>query len=144
MGRCKTHQRTSNKINRIETVYWLSDFERIFQEVATQCDTFYFNTNEHYRQAVETQTREDRFIAQCKANYPAHKVAKSNPILQQLRAVKAAEEINQIQTACDITEKGFRRLLHFVQPEFGNMKLKQNCRTNSYAIVQKVLPIPLL
>ena len=84
--------------------------------MATQCDTFYFNTNEHYRQAVETQTREDRFIAQCKANYPAHKVAKSNPILQQLRAVKGAAEIDQIQTACDITEKGFRRLLHFVQP----------------------------
>ncbi len=106
----------ATKLTGIETVYWLSDFERVFQELATQCDTFYFNTNEHYRQAVETQTREDRFIARCKANYPAHKVAKSNPILQQLRAVKAAAEIDQIQTACDITEKGFRRLLHFVQP----------------------------
>lgn len=106
----------ATKLTGVETVYWLSDFERVFQELATQCDTFYLNTNEHYRQAVETQTREDRFIAQCKANYPAHKVAKSNPILQQLRAVKAAVEIDQIQTACDITEKGFRRLLHFVQP----------------------------
>ena len=104
------------KLTGIETVYWLSDFERVFQELATQCDTFYFNTNEHYRQAVETQTREYRFIAQCKANYPAHKVAKSNSILQQLRAVKAAVEIDQIKNACDITEKGFRRLLNFVQP----------------------------
>ena len=112
----KLAKEQATKLTGIETVYWLSDFERIFQELATQCDTFYFNTNEHYRQAVETQTREDRFIAQCKSNYPAHKVAKSNPILQQLRAVKAAEEINQIQTACDITEKGFRRLLQFVQP----------------------------
>jgi Xaa-Pro aminopeptidase len=106
----------ATKLTGIETVYWLSDFERVFQELATQCDTFYFNTNEHYRQAVETQTREDRFIAQCKANYPAHKVAKSNSILQQLRAVKAAVEIDQIKNACDITEKGFRRLLNFVQP----------------------------
>ena len=111
----KLSKEQATKLTGIETVYWLSDFERVFQELATQCDTFYFNTNEHYRQAVETQTREDRFIAQC-INYPAHKVAKSNPILQQLRAVKAVEEIDQIQTACDITEKGFRRLLNFVQP----------------------------
>ena len=106
----------ATKLTGIETVYWLSDFKQIFQELSTQCDTFYFNTNEHYRQSVKTQTREDRFIAQCKADYPAHKVAKSNPILQQLRAVKAAVEITQIQTACDITEKGFRRILDFVQP----------------------------
>ena len=100
----------------IETVYWLSDFKRVFQELATQCDTFYFNTNEHYRQAVETQTREDRFIAACKKEYPAHNVAKSNPILQKLRSVKAVVEIDQIQRACNITEKGFRRLLPFVKP----------------------------
>ncbi|MGB2476119.1 MAG: aminopeptidase P family protein [Flavobacteriaceae bacterium] len=100
----------------IETIYWVHEFDRVFQELSVQCDTFYFNTNEHYRQAVETQTREDRFIENCKANYPAHGVAKSNPILQQLRAVKAEEEIAQIQRACDITEKGFRRLLSFVKP----------------------------
>ena len=137
----KLTKEQATKLTGIETVYWLSDFERIFQEVATQCDTFYFNTNEHYRQAVETQTREDRFIAQCKANYPAHKVAKSNPILQQLRAVKAAEEINQIQTACDITEKGFRRLLQFVQPgvweyeieaEFSHEFLKNRSKRFAY------------
>ena len=112
----KLSKEQATKLTGIGTVYWLSDFERVFQELSTQCDTFYFNTNEHYRQSVETQTREDRFIAQCKVDYPAHQVAKSNPILQQLRSIKAPEEVAQIQTACDITEKGFRRLLHFVQP----------------------------
>lgn len=103
-------------LSGIETVYWVDDFKRIFQELSTQCDTFYFNTNEHYRQKVETQTREDRFIDWCKATYPAHKTNKSNPILQKLRAVKDPEEIKQIQQACDITEKGFRRLLSFIKP----------------------------
>ncbi|MGB1448770.1 MAG: aminopeptidase P family protein [Flavobacteriaceae bacterium] len=112
----KLSKEQATQLTGIETVYWLSDFTRIFQELSTQCDTFYFNTNEHYRQAVETQTREDRFIAACKTKYPAHQVAKSNPILQELRAVKSPEEIAQIQTACSITEKGFRRLLNFVRP----------------------------
>ncbi len=103
-------------LSGIQTVYWLQDFERVFQELSTQCDTFYLNTNEHYRQAVETQTREDRFIRWCKEKYPAHSTGKSNPILQQLRSVKAEEEIEQIQQACDITEKGFRRVLSFIQP----------------------------
>ena len=106
----------ATQLTGIETVYWLSEFDRVFQELATQCSTFYFNTNEHYRQAVETETREDRFIKKCKAAFPAHHVAKSNPILQQLRAVKAPEEINQIKQACSITEKGFRRILNFVRP----------------------------
>ena len=106
----------ATQLTGIETVYWLNEFDRVFQELATQCSTFYFNTNEHYRQAVETETREDRFIKKCKAAFPAHHVAKSNPILQQLRAVKAPEEINQIQQACSITEKGFRRILNFVRP----------------------------
>jgi hypothetical protein len=35
----------------------------------------YFNTNEHYRQAVEMQTR-DRFILKTKAQYPAHSMLK--------------------------------------------------------------------
>lgn len=100
----------------IQTIHWVDDFERIFFELAAQCDTFYFNKNEHYRAAVETQTREDRFIEWAKKNYPAHQTARSNPILQQLRAIKSKEEIQQIAHACTITEKGFRRILPFVKP----------------------------
>ena len=100
----------------IQTVFWIQEFDRFLNQLSAYNDTFYFNTNEHYRQAVETETREDRFIKKCKNQYPAHRVAKSNPILQKLRSIKAAEEIDQIQKACDITEKGFRRLLKFVKP----------------------------
>lgn len=100
----------------ITTVYWLQDFDKVFYEIMTQCDTVYFNTNEHYRANVETETREDRFIKKTKATFPAHSWAKSNPILQRLRAVKHPIEIDLIQTACTITEKGFRRVLNFIKP----------------------------
>ncbi|WP_271769973.1 aminopeptidase P family protein [Aquimarina algiphila] len=104
------------EVSGIKTVYWLQDLEKIFFEVMTQCETVYVNTNEHYRSNVETETREDRFTKWWKAKYPAHTVAKSNPILQRLRSVKDAIEIDLMQTACNITEKGFRRLLGFVKP----------------------------
>ncbi len=104
------------KTSGIKTVYWLQDMEKIMFELMTQCETVYINTNEHYRANVETETREDRFTKWLKDKYPAHTVAKSNPILQRLRSVKEQAELDLIQKACDITEKGFKRILGFVKP----------------------------
>ena len=100
----------------VKTVYWLKEFDKIFFELMTQAETIYFNTNEHYRANVETETREDRFIKKTKAQFPAHSWAKSNPILQRLRSVKDPIELDIMQQACNITEKGFRRILDFVKP----------------------------
>ena len=113
----KLNKEKTYELSGIKTVYWLEDFKDIFQELSTQCNKFYFNTNEHYRQAVETETREDRFIKWCKNQYPAHNLAKSNPILQKLRSVKDDQEITQIKKACDITEKAMRRVISFLKPD---------------------------
>ena len=104
------------EVSGIKTVFWLTDFEKILKEVMAYSEIIYINTNEHYRASVETETREARFVKWWKNNYPAHQVAKSNPILQRIRSVKESEELDLIQTACNITEKGFRRVLNFVQP----------------------------
>lgn len=112
----KLTKEKATEVSGIGAIYWLSDFDKVFFDLMTEANTIYLNTNEHYRQAVETQTREDRFIQECKRKFPAHSVAKSNPILQQIRGVKEPEEIDLMQEACNITEKGFRRVLEFVQP----------------------------
>lgn len=104
------------EVSGIKNVQWLSSFHQTLKDLMAYADTMYINTNEHYRSAVETETREDRFIKWWKKTYPAHKVEKSNPILQKLRSIKEPEEIDLIQHACNITEKGFRRILGFVQP----------------------------
>ncbi len=100
----------------IKTVYWLQDMEKVMFELMTQSETMYINTNEHYRASVETETREDRFTKWLKDKYPAHNVAKSNSILQRLRSVKDQIELDLMQNACDITEKGVRRVLDYVKP----------------------------
>lgn len=112
----KYSKEEATKVSGIKTIYWLSEFKKVFYDLMTEAETIYFNTNEHYRQSVELESREDRFIKKCKADFPAHKWEKSNQILQQMRGVKESEEIEIIQTACDITEKGFRRILPFVKP----------------------------
>ena len=100
----------------IQSIYWLDDFETIFSKLMTNVDKVYFNNNNHYRKAVEMQTREDRFLIWLKSNYPEHKIEYSFPIMEKLRGVKEPEEIELIQKACDITEKGFRRVLKFLKP----------------------------
>jgi len=120
----KLNKEKAFETSGIKTIYWLQDMEKIMFEIMTQCDTVYINTNEHYRANVETETREDRFTKWLKNKYPAHSVAKSNPILHSLRSVKESIEIDLIQKACDITEKGFRRILSFVKPNVWEFEIE--------------------
>lgn len=101
----------------IEKVYWLHEMEKVLFELMTQAERVYVNTNEHYRASVETETRDARFIKWMQKKYPAHTYDRCQPILQELRSVKEPEEIALIQKACDITEKGFKRVLGFIKPD---------------------------
>jgi len=74
------------------------------------------NSNEHTRRSTDTQTAEDRFNLRLRNAYPLHNIMRSAPFMHHIRSVKSAVEIDLIQKACDITEKGFRRLLKFVKP----------------------------
>lgn len=100
----------------IKTVYWLNQFPTVFKQLMAEAQGIYLNTNEHLRANTEVETREDRFIKQVKTDYPAHQVYKSAPILHKIRSIKESVELALMQTACDITEKGFRRVLDFVKP----------------------------
>jgi len=100
----------------IKTVYWLNQFPTVFKQLMAEAQGIYLNTNEHLRAKTEVETREDRFIKQVKTDYPAHQVRKSAPILHKIRSIKEAVELDLMQTACDVTEKGFRRVLDFVKP----------------------------
>jgi Xaa-Pro aminopeptidase len=99
----------------IKTVYWLQQFDTILKQLMAEATGVYINTNEHLRADTTVQTREDRFVLKLKNDYPAHQVYKSAPILHAIRSVKEKIELDLLQTACNITEKGIRRLLPFIK-----------------------------
>jgi len=103
-------------VSGITKIYWLNEFKTIFRSLMAEAETVYLNTNEHVRAVVETETREARFVKWCMAEYPVHKFERSAPLMHNLRAIKQDTEIELIQQACNITEKGFRRLLDFIKP----------------------------
>lgn len=104
-------------VSGIQSIYWLSEFHTVFNTLMGYCSGAYLNTNEHSRAVVEVETRDARFIKWCMAKYPLHSYHRAAPIMQNLRAVKSSEEVALIQEACNLTEKGFRRILNFVRPE---------------------------
>ena len=112
----KLNKEQAFETSGIKSVFWLDEFEKVLFEVMSQAQAVYLNTNEHYRANVATETREARFVKWCQEKYPAHTYLRSQPILQRLRSVKEPEEIALIQQACNITEKGFRRILKFTKP----------------------------
>ena len=100
----------------IKNVYWLNQLETILKVITAQADNIYINTNEHTRANTTVETREDRFIKKIKGDYPAHCFKKSAQILHRIRSVKEPIEIDLMQKACQITEKGVRRILSFIEP----------------------------
>jgi Xaa-Pro aminopeptidase len=112
----KLTKEKATEVSGIKTVYWLKDFHKIFNQLMADADNVYLNTNEHLRANTEVETREDRFIKWCKENFPAHSYKRSSPIMHEIRAVKHPVELDLMQKACKITEKGFRRLLDFIKP----------------------------
>ena len=112
------------EVSGIKTVYWLQDLNKVMAELMAQSDTVHINTNEHYRASTETETREDRFTKWLLKKYPAHKVEKSNPILQRLRSIKDPIELDLLQKACNITEKGMRLVLKYVKPGISEYEIE--------------------
>lgn len=106
----------ATELSGIDTVYWTSQFDQIFHALTTEAEIIYLNQNEHLRASSPVETREDRFRKTCQSKYPLHKFDRIAPIMRKLRPIKSQLEIDTIQHACNITEKGFRRLLNFIKP----------------------------
>jgi Xaa-Pro aminopeptidase len=112
----KLTKEQATEVSGIKTVYWLSDFNKIFFSLMAEANAVYLNTNEHLRATIEVETCDARFLKWCKEKFPLHTYERSAPIMHRLRSVKSKTEIDLIQQACNITEKGFRRILQFIKP----------------------------
>ncbi|MBL8015864.1 MAG: aminopeptidase P family protein [Ignavibacteria bacterium] len=103
-------------VSGIESVMGLSRFYDVLHDILCNTENVYLNTNDHDRASNEVETRDMRFIRQLMKKYPLHNYFRISPLLYSLRAVKAPEEVELLQHACDLTGKGFNRVLKFVKP----------------------------
>ena len=113
----KLTKKEAQEISGIKTVMWNNNFENILNLILAESNEIYLDKNEHIRSSTKIQTPQDRFILDIQRRYSSYKIKRSYPILSDLRMIKNKTEINLIQKACEITEKGFRRILGYVQPD---------------------------
>lgn len=106
----------AREISGVQSIFWLSQFENIFASLLFQAKAVYLNSNEHLRASRQVETRDDRFGKWCRDKYPIHQYERAQPILHAIRVIKSDFEVRQLQTAVDITEQAFRRILKFVKP----------------------------
>ena len=112
----KHNKLDARKISGIKNVQWLSEFPGTFRALMCEAESAYLNSNEHKRATVKVETRDDRFIRDCRHDFPLHNLRRLAPLLHELRVVKTEPELELLKEAVDITAKGFRRTLRFVKP----------------------------
>jgi Xaa-Pro aminopeptidase len=112
----KLTKEQATKQTGIQSVFWLSEFEKIFKDVMSQAQKVYLNSNEHLRASSPVESRDARFRKWIMEHYPMHSYDRSAPIMHRLRAVKSQFEIDIMQKACDINTKAFNRILKVLKP----------------------------
>jgi Xaa-Pro aminopeptidase len=100
----------------IKNIQWTAQIESLLGQIIPEAEYIYLNSNEHSRAAKLVETRDDRFSKTLRKQFPLSKYERSAPLMQALRTIKSLKEIELISKACEITEKGFRRILSFVKP----------------------------
>jgi Xaa-Pro aminopeptidase len=113
----KLTREEARTLSGIRTVYWDRDFNRILRGLAIESEHIYLNRNEHSRADTPVETRSNRFLKQCMADYPLHRYERAAPIMHGLRAVKSSAEIDLIETAVAVSDRAFRRVLRFIKPD---------------------------
>tara|TARA_A100001037_G_scaffold144793_1_gene130861 strand:- start:29 stop:1216 length:1188 start_codon:yes stop_codon:yes gene_type:complete len=112
----KLNKEQAKNVSGIKTVLWLSDLDKIIDSFTSLCSGVYLNKNIHSRAASKVETRDDRFRKALISKYPTINILEIAPYMHELRSIKSKHEISLMQKACDITEKGFRRILSFIKP----------------------------
>ena len=133
----------ARELTGIQSIFWLSEFPRLFHRLMCAGEHVYLNSNEHNRAVVEVESRDARFIVETMCRYPLHDYRRLAPLMHQLRAVKSEAEIALIRRACEITRVGFRRVLKFTKPGVREKEIEAEFAMNSSATTRDLRMNPL-
>jgi Xaa-Pro aminopeptidase len=120
----KHSKEEASRISGIKNVRWLSEFPALFHQLMCETEHVYLNTNEHGRATIAVETRDARFIADCRRRYPLHDYRRLARLTHQLRAVKSPAEIDLLRKAISITHNGFQRVCRFVKPGVNEVEIE--------------------
>ena len=111
-------------LSGIDNIIWYDELNPTFNELVLLADNVYINCNENDRFVATVEYSDLRFAREMRERYPNHNYFRSAPIMKKLRTRKSEIEVQTIQHACNITEKAFRRVLEFTQPNVWEFEIE--------------------
>lgn len=111
----KLDKKRAEKISGIQHVHWLEKFESIARELILDSENIYCSGHELVKFRPENLSRDERYLAKLKAEFPLHGMKRLSPIMTELRLVKEPEELALIMKSVEITKGGFDRILSTVK-----------------------------
>ena len=112
----KLDKELAQKNSGVENIYWLNQMDEVLNINIEKANKVYPNENIHSRSTSEVETRDDRFRKTLTKKHPKKEIVEVAPIMHELRFIKSEIEIELMKHACDITEKGLRRILPIIKP----------------------------
>jgi len=112
----KLRKDEATAISGIANIQWADSFDAMLQVMMHNAEHVYLNTNENDRLDGSLFRPDLLAVHQLMQRFPLHKYERAALLIKELRAVKTKEEVAITQTAIDITEQAFRRVMNFVQP----------------------------
>ena len=112
----KLDKELAQKNSGVEKIYWLNQMDEVLNINIEKANKVYLNKNIHSRSTSEVETRDDRFRKILTKKHPKKEIVEVAPIMHELRFIKSEIEIELMKHACDITEKGLRRILPIIKP----------------------------
>ena len=112
----KLDKELAQKNSGVEKIYWLNQMDEVLKINIEKANKIYLNKNIHSRSTSEVETRDDRFRKTLTKKHPKKEIVEVAPIMHELRFIKSKIEIELMKHACDITEKGLRRILPIIKP----------------------------
>ncbi len=107
----------AREVSGIKTISWNDQFlNSQMMSMINQASIIYLNLNENDRSASNIPTKDIRLLNELKIKFPLQEFKRSANIMSEIRSIKQVEEVAIMQTACDITESAFRKILSFVKP----------------------------
>jgi Xaa-Pro aminopeptidase len=112
----KLDKELAQKNSGVEKIYWLNQMDEVLNINIEKANKVYLNKNIHSRSTSEVETRDERFRKTLTKKHPKKEIVEVAPIMHELRFIKSEIEIELMKHACDITEKGLRRILPIIKP----------------------------
>lgn len=106
----------AQKVSGISNVFWYDEFNVKIHAAINYAENIYLSLNENDRAVIATPYQNLRFAKELKDRYPLHEYERAAPILQRLRSIKSAIELDLMKVAIEISNKMIHRVAKFVKP----------------------------